>query len=171
MQIVNIVGSGELEDNISLERLVMRSEKYNLEYDPEVHQGAYIRFRTDGPLISIYGSGSYIIRASTEEDLYRTKDKLANYLKERSLGNLSDKFKIQNFVFTEDLGEKINIDEVALNNKEAEYDPETFPGMIFRMAKATILVFSSGKLVISGAESKSDAEETLNCFLNNIELT
>jgi transcription initiation factor TFIID TATA-box-binding protein len=168
MNIVNIVGSGELRDRISLEKLVMNSEKYDLEYDPEVHQGAYIRFGADKPLISIYASGSYIIRASNEDDLFKTKNQLSEYLEERGLGILSGKFSIQNFVFTEDLETEINIDKIALEKEEAEYDPETFPGMILRKEKGTILVFSSGKVVISGAESKDDAKDALKYLREDI---
>jgi len=53
------------------------------------------------------------------------------------------------------------------------YKPEPFPGAVYRMAepKVVILIFSSGKLVITGAKSKEHVYEAVEkirlILLNN----
>lgn len=170
MEIVNIVASGKLSDEISLEKLVMNSDKYELEYDPEVHQGAYIRFSSGSPLISIYGSGKYIIRATSSKDLEKTNNKLNNYLQKRNLGKIEENsFSVSNYVFTDDVDQEINLDKISLENENTEHTPEQFPGMIFRTEDATGLVFRTGKIVISGAKSKESARKTLKKIKDTID--
>jgi len=49
---------------------------------------------------------------------------------------------------------------VSLPMERTEYEPEQFPGLIYRLEdpKAVCLVFSSGKCVITGCKSVSDAK-------------
>ncbi|KAI9916460.1 hypothetical protein PsorP6_016820 [Peronosclerospora sorghi] len=44
-----------------------------------------------------------------------------------------------------------------------QYEPEMFPGLIYRMLhpKCTLLIFISGKLVITGCEKPSEGEQAV----------
>ncbi len=71
-------------------------------------------------------------------------------------------YKINNIVATvyTNLTEKIDLIKVARKFKDAEYFPERFPGLILRQEKphATFLIFSTGKMVITGLEVIEDAQ-------------
>ena len=64
-------------------------------------------------------------------------------------------------VASSDLGYELNLNTVAitLGLERVEYEPEQFPGLVFRLddPKVVILLFGSGKLVCAGAKVKDDA--------------
>ena len=97
-------------------------------------------------------------------DLKEAVSKLVNRL--RSLGidvKKHPKVTVTNQVCTVDLGLDLNLDEIALNVENVEYEPETFPGLVYRPydwphnSKPSILVFANGKLVIAGVRKLPEA--------------
>jgi len=68
-------------------------------------------------------------------------------------------------------GMEFNLDAVALSLPNCEYEPEQFPGVIYRVKepRAVILLFSSGKIVCSGAKSEHDAWEAVRKLLRELE--
>ena len=74
--------------------------------------------------------------------------------------NLHPKIEVQNIVASADLESEINLNEIAitLGLDRVEYEPEQFPGLVCRIdePKVVVLLFGSGKLVITGARKPSD---------------
>lgn len=71
-------------------------------------------------------------------------------------------FKIQNIVASCDIGHTLDLEYVS--NKYSEfcsYEPEVFPGLVFRMLdpKLVVLIFVSGKIVFTGAKNKINVDE------------
>lgn len=66
---------------------------------------------------------------------------------------------IHNVVATASLGCELNLKQVALTARNAEYNPRRFAAVIMRIRdpKSTALVFKSGKLVVTGTKSEADA--------------
>ncbi len=54
----------------------------------------------------------------------------------------------------------LNLDAVALELENTEYEPEQFPGLVYRLQdpKVVLLLFGSGKVVCTGAKTKDDAK-------------
>jgi transcription initiation factor TFIID TATA-box-binding protein len=75
------------------------------------------------------------------------------------------KIEVQNIVATFDLGQQVNLNAVAisLGLEKVEYEPEQFPGLVFRMdmPKVVLLLFGSGKVVCTGARKPQDVEEAV----------
>ncbi len=68
-------------------------------------------------------------------------------------------FKIQNMVGTADVGYPIRLEGlVYAHSSFASYEPELFPGLIYRLAspRVVFLIFVSGKLVITGAKTERE---------------
>lgn len=68
-------------------------------------------------------------------------------------------FKVQNIVGSCDCRFAIRLEGLALaHGKFASYEPELFPGLIYRMVtpKVVLLIFVSGKVVITGAKYHTD---------------
>jgi transcription initiation factor TFIID TATA-box-binding protein len=66
--------------------------------------------------------------------------------------------KIQNIVASASLGGMIDLEKAAYTLGKTMYEPEQFPGLIYRMdePKVVILLFASGKLVCTGAKKEED---------------
>ena len=68
--------------------------------------------------------------------------------------------KIQNIVASANLESTLNLEAVALELENTEYEPEQFPGLVYRLTdpKVVLLLFGSGKVVCTGAKTRSDAK-------------
>jgi transcription initiation factor TFIID TATA-box-binding protein len=71
---------------------------------------------------------------------------------------------IQNIVASINLGGRIHLEQAARTLPRSMYEPEQFPGLIHRMIdpKTVILLFSSGKLVCTGAKKEPDVYRSVN---------
>jgi len=72
-------------------------------------------------------------------------------------------YKITNIVANGNLGFKLSLNKLALSLDNTEYEPEKFPGLIYRMTepKATFLIYSSGKFIVTGIKNKEDIEKAI----------
>ena len=77
------------------------------------------------------------------------------------------KIEIHNMVITVQLSDRIDLDKLANGLSTAEYFPDNFPGVVFRMKspKASFLIFSSGKATCTGAASEKNAKEAIGNML------
>jgi transcription initiation factor TFIID TATA-box-binding protein len=71
--------------------------------------------------------------------------------------------KIQNIVASAGLGGMIDLEKAAYTLGRTMYEPEQFPGLIYRMEipKVVILLFASGKLVCTGAKREQDVYDAV----------
>ena len=71
--------------------------------------------------------------------------------------------KIQNVVATGTLNQKIDLNAVVKGHPDVEYRPEQFPGLVFRLKKpkTATLIFSSGKMVCTGAKSGKESRRAI----------
>src|SRR5271157_6136569 len=85
---------------------------------------------------------------------------------------IAPNYKIENVVATVvlDIPEKIDLHILARKFDDVEYNPERFPGLVMRVAepKATILVFSTGKMVVTGLRQASDADPVVSEVIKRI---
>ena len=89
--------------------------------------------------------------------------------------DIKPEWKIENVVATvsielEQPGEKIDLNQIARKYTDCEYNPERFPGLVMRVEdpKATILIFSTGKMVVTGLRQASEAETVVNNVINKM---
>ena len=121
-----------------------------------------MRIRDPKTTALIFRSGKMVCTgAKSEQD---SKNAAKNYAKQlRKIGNpdikLTD-FTIQNIVGSHDVGFQVKLESLHLRSTEGKvkcrYDPEIFPGLIFRMndPKVVLLIFASGKIVLTGAKKR-----------------
>ncbi|MFX1420053.1 MAG: TATA-box-binding protein [Promethearchaeota archaeon] len=87
-----------------------------------------------------------------------------NYLEAQEYEEVLD-YQVNNIVATAnmEITEKIDLIKIARKMQDCEYHPEGFPGVIYRAEnpRATFLIFSSGKMVITGLELVDDAEKAV----------
>jgi len=78
--------------------------------------------------------------------------------------------ELQNIVSTANLGTPLDLVKIALNCRNAEYNPRRFAAVIIRIRdpKTTALIFSSGKMVITGAKSEEKSEQAAKMYAKMI---
>lgn len=128
------------------------------------HQGCYIRFEEDGPLITIYNSGKYIIRASSIDEVHAQDRILLNHLGEleipEEVKQLS--FDINNIVAVSELDREIALDPLSKDLTKGEVTFSESSGRLsYKLydSNCTINMFRTGKLVLMGAPSPKELEE------------
>jgi transcription initiation factor TFIID TATA-box-binding protein len=70
---------------------------------------------------------------------------------------------IENVVASASINQRVDLNEITKKFVDVEYHPETFPGLVFRLKvpKTATLVFSSGKMVCTGAKSEKQSREAV----------
>ncbi|MCS7122921.1 MAG: hypothetical protein NZ908_03130 [Candidatus Micrarchaeota archaeon] len=81
-----------------------------------------------------------------------------------------NKLRIVNMVASADLGVEIEIDRLAREAENVEYEPEQFPGAIIRYSNpgTTVLLFRNGRIVIVGSRSEKDIKQTIDQLVNDL---
>ena len=73
------------------------------------------------------------------------------------------RIKVVNTVVSSQLTREINLERLGSAFIDSSYNPETFPGLIYRRLdpRATMIMFSTGKLVSTGASSVRKARRAI----------
>ncbi len=77
---------------------------------------------------------------------------------------LHPKIKVENIVVSASLHAVIDLYELSKNVRAVDYEPEQFPGAIFKITdpKAVIILFKNGKMICTGANTMSDIKKVLD---------
>ena len=83
---------------------------------------------------------------------------------------ITPKITVQNMVGAGDISMDLNLNELALKLENAEYEPEQFPGLVYKLpnTRATFLLFSNGKIVCTGTKSESKLKEAVLLLVSNL---
>ena len=176
VKIENVVANARIADELDLKYVEAHLE--DAKFTKKKFPGLVYRTKEPKAAFLIFRSGRVVCTgAKNEEDVRRAIDKLASEL--RKLPDIGDKvpphpeFKVQNIVASADLKRELNIGAIveALGLECMEYEPEVFPGLVYRLdePKTAILVFSSGRLVITGGRTKEECERAANIFVEKLE--
>lgn len=167
LKIVNIVVSGNLNQKISLIKLLKLGDIYS--YDPDNYHGGYIQLSS--ARTTIYKSGKYIIPGVKDIDsISDLWSQLIEILTPFIDVSVVSPPSVSNIVALFENNIKINLIDLIkyLPSDEAEYEPEVFPGLVWRTKKGTVLIFSSGKLLFMGVKSIEDLHKLFNFTLEFI---
>ncbi len=161
IKIQNIVASTTFAEKLDLDMIAQSLEE--AEYEPEQFPGLVYRLSEPKTATLLFRSGkANCTGAKNVEDVRKTVDIIADKLRKLGVDVYKDlKIIVQNMVATADLGGELNLTETAtgLGLENVEYEPEQFPGLVYRIKepKVAMLLFSSGKIVCAGARSTEDA--------------
>ena len=158
IKVVNIVASAAFAEKLDLDMIAQSSEE--TEYEPEQFPGLVFRVSNPKTATLLFTSGkANITGAKSVEDVHKVVTIVAEKLRKIGVDvfkNKDIKIVVQNMVATSDLGTEFNMNEVAvgLGLENVEYEPEQFPGLVYRVEepKVVILIFSSGRIVCVGAK-------------------
>ena len=76
---------------------------------------------------------------------------------------MAEKIKIENVVASTDIKKIISLDKLLNVLESSEYEPEQFPGLVYRIydPKVAFLLFSSGRVVCAGAKSLDSVKKAV----------
>jgi len=167
INIENIVASATVKHGIELNSVVKAFP--DAEYRPGRFPGLVFRLKKPKTSTLIFSSGKMICTgARSEKEAERALRKLVKVLKEGGILILGKpEIKIVNVVATVNLEGSIDLSELYESERDMRgrivYEPEQFPGLIYRMdsPKVVFLIFSSGKLVCTGARKEEDVYQAV----------
>jgi len=83
---------------------------------------------------------------------------------------MANEIKIQNIVATTSFEQDVPLIKLAEILPNTEYNPEQFPGLVMRIKdpKTSALIFSSGKIVCTGAKSMKKVRESIQQIIKNL---
>jgi transcription initiation factor TFIID TATA-box-binding protein len=158
ISIENVVASATLNQKVDLNAVVKGYP--GVEYRPEQFPGLVFRLKRPKTATLIFSSGKMVCTgAKSEKESRRAVMKVVKELKKGGIIIISKpEMKIQNIVASASLGGMIDLEKAAYTLGRSMYEPEQFPGLIYRMEepKVVILLFASGKLVCTGAKMEGD---------------
>jgi len=163
--IVNMVGISKLGENFDLSTISMALE--NAEYEPEQFPGMVFRIKNPKAAFLIFQSGKVVCTGTTNLDQAQSALNIAvKKLDEVGVTVLPDpEIEIVNIVASADIGTELNLNQVAiaLGLENIEYEPEQFPGLVYRLRvpKVVLLLFSTGKIICTGARNRTDLEQAV----------
>lgn len=160
----NCVSTINLGCELNLQTINFRTR--NSEYNPKRFHGVVMRIREPRTTALIFRSGKIVCTgARTEEAALLACKKFARIIQKLGFKIRITDFKIQNIVATCDLRFPIKLENLnQVHGQFSSYEPELFPGLIYRMIKPrlVLLIFVNGKIVFTGAKSRQDLKDSLD---------
>ena len=166
IQIENVVASSDIGQELALETLA--DDLMASDYDPDNFPGLVYRLQEPKAAALIFRSGKIVCTgANSVENVQTALQQVFDELRELGIQVADDpEIVVQNIVSSADLGRTLNLNAIAigLGLENIEYEPEQFPGLVYRLNEPSVvaLLFGSGKLVITGGKLLEDAERALS---------
>lgn len=157
----NIVSTVNFDCELDLRKIALHAK--NAEYNPKRFAAVIMRIREPKTTALIFHSGKMVCTgAKSESDSETAARKYAKTIKKLGFDVKFKEFMIQNIVGSCSVDFAINL-EILQNQhqKFCTFDPEIFPGLIYRMVqpKIVLLIFCSGKVVLTGAKKREQLTE------------
>ncbi len=166
VKIQNIVASASIADRLDLKRI--EKALPDTKYTPNVFPGLVLRPKELKAAFLLFTSGKVVCTgAKTVEDVEKSVYGMMDLLRQAGF-DVVDKpeINVQNIVASGDLHGKLDLIEtaVALGLENVEYEPEIFPGMVYRRPDlgVVLLLFSSGRIVCTGAKKPEQAFDAVS---------
>jgi transcription initiation factor TFIID TATA-box-binding protein len=165
IRIQNMSSTANLGVRLDLKKIALKCR--NTEFNPRRFAAVIMRLREPRATALIFGSGKMVVTGVKSTHNATLACRKFAYIVER-VGFKPQEFmdfKVQNIVGTADVGFPIRLEGLVYSHSAfASYEPELFPGLIYRLVnpRVVFLIFVSGKIVITGAKKESDLSSALS---------
>ena len=174
-EIVNMVASTRYCTSLDINDV---ADTLQVEYEQEQFPGMVYRVETPKVCLLLFRSGKVVATgARSESDVESAFRQLHERLTTEGFLTDANPFdtemiEISNLVITTDYQRPVDLNNLVLSLpfEKTEYEPEQFPGLIYRIdaPSAVCLVFSSGKCVITGTKSPEDADAAADALKDEL---
>jgi len=120
----------------------------------------------------IFGSGKIVCTGA--RSMTKLRESIKQIVKNvEKIGikiTIQPRVKVQNMVASGAIGMDLNLNNLAMDLDNTEYEPEQFPGLVYKLpgTRATFLLFSNGKIVCTGTRSEPQLKEALDKLIENL---
>lgn len=169
-KVQNIVATASLGKPVPLTKLA--KTQLNTEYNPETFPGLVLRVKEPKSAVLVFSSGNLVCTGT--KSISQVKEVIDEVIKQLRKINVNittkPKITVQNIVASGSINLKLNLNYLALGLENTEYEPEQFPGLVYKLVEpnATFLLFSNGKLVCTGTKNKQQLEDSMAQLLKNV---
>jgi transcription initiation factor TFIID TATA-box-binding protein len=157
-QIENVVASVIMKQTFDL-NAILRSVP-GTEYNQEKFPGLVYRIPKPHTATLIFSTGKMVCTgAKSVKEVNAAVRRIVANLKDRKIVITgTPEVTIQNIVASGNLNAEVNLEKAAFLLDNVMYEPEQFPGLIYRMGepKVVLLIFSSGRMVCTGAKHEDE---------------
>ena len=173
IKIENVVASTAIGTTLDLPKITMKLD--GADYNKERFPGVVYRTKEPKTAALIFGSGKIVCTgAKSIDDVHNGLKKVFNELTNMGVDVMENpEITVQNIVASADLGTVLNLNAIAigLGLENIEYEPEQFPGLVYRLAvpKVVMLLFGSGKLVVTGGKKPEDAHAAVDKIVEELD--
>ncbi|TFG18884.1 MAG: TATA-box-binding protein [Promethearchaeota archaeon] len=163
-KIENVVATVTLDIEEKIDLNVIARRYADVEYNPERFPGLVMRIDKPKATILVFSTGKMVVtgmrRADEAEGVVK---KVIHRIKKAKIEVSNPVITIQNIVASGDLHTSIDLNLAAVVMEFAMYEPEVFPGLIYRMQdpKTVFLIFSTGRIVCTGGKTKEIVAEAV----------
>ena len=145
----------EITEKIDLKQIARKHAE--VEYNPERFPGLVMRIEKPRATILIFSTGKMVVTGLRKAaEAPKVVEKVVKNIRKAGIKVTNPVITIQNIVASGDLHTNIDLNMAAIVMEFAMYEPEVFPGLIYRMQepKTVFLIFSTGRIVCTGAKKK-----------------
>jgi transcription initiation factor TFIID TATA-box-binding protein len=170
LEIQNIVATASLEKDVSLTKLARTQP--NTEYNPDTFPGLVLRVKKPKSAVLVFSSGNLVCTGT--KSVSQVREVIQQVIKQLKKVNvkvtIKPKITVQNIVASGAINLDLNLNTLALELENTEYEPEQFPGLVYKLEDptATFLLFSNGKLVCTGTKNKQQLEDSMKQLNKNV---
>jgi len=170
MTIQNIVATTSIGREISLIKLAENLP--NTEYNPEQFPGLVMRIKEPKTSALIFSSGKIVCTGA--KSLQKVRELINEIIKNVAKINvkvtIEPEIEVQNIVASGEIGMVLNLNALAIELENTEYEPEQFPGLVYKLpgTRATFLLFSNGKIVCTGTRSEEKLNEAVDKLVETL---
>ena len=172
LKVQNIVATTSLGKPISLTKLARSKSK--TEYNPEQFPGLVLRIQKPKSAVLVFSSGNLVCTGT--KSVAQVREVIKQVIEQ--IGKIGvkitkkPKIVVQNIVASGSIDLTLNLNLLALQLENTEYEPEQFPGLVYKLTEptATFLLFSNGKLVCTGTKSRQQLEDAMEQLNRNIRI-
>ncbi len=170
LKVQNIVATTSLEKDVSLTKLARTQP--NTEYNPDTFPGLVLRVKQPKSAVLVFSSGNLVCTGT--KSVSQVRDVVQQVIKQlKKIGvyvTIKPKIKVQNIVASGAINLDLNLNTLALELENTEYEPEQFPGLVYKLddPTATFLLFSNGKLVCTGTKNKAQLDDSMIQLNKNV---
>ena len=164
-KIENVVATVVLEITEKIDLIKIARKHEQVEYNPERFPGLIMRIKNPKATFLVFSTGKMVITGLRRADEAAPGVKIViKNLKKAGINVANPVITIQNIVASGDLHTYIDLNKAAIVMENVMYEPEVFPGLIYRMPnpKAVFLIFSTGRVVCTGAKDKKIVREAIS---------
>jgi len=170
MKIVNIVATIVLTEPLDLYEVHkhLPGSKFPKAGSPWLQY----RLQPENYYTTFYKSGKFLVTGVTSpDDIRPIADRIISILKKNAIKVKISEIRIHNFVVVDTIGHTVQFDKIiaSLPDVNIEYEPEQFPGMIIKVDGHSFLLFSSGKIVLTGVRDIESIKPALHNFKKKIQ--